>query len=194
MATFRWAVSVIAAGLLVGCVDTKKADTNQPAAIPDGASVSVEDARNQFKTANPLASVGVVKSVRADEALLAASDLSPDAVPIGDAVSIVAANVNYSLVARGVVHSYNGGYAIINFTDAARTPVNGDLVIRVPANPHNVSPIPSTPPATAPSIDTSAPSPAPAPPATQPSTDAPAPATDTPAPAAPSTTETPKPA
>jgi hypothetical protein len=201
MTTIRWAVSLVAASLLVGCADKPKPEAQT--AFSQGSPVSIDEARVQFKTANPMSSVGIVKSnIRADQGLIAAGELPPESVAIGDAVSIVAPDTKYTLIANGVVRSFNGSYAIISITDARRVPEIGDFVVRLPLIPHSTAHTAAPGlPATAPAAETPAVPAAPAP-STEtpaPAAPAPAPAVETPAPVAPaapapSTTETPKPA
>ena len=63
MSTIRWAAALVSAGLLAGCATApkdKETSTPPPPPPSSGSGVSLEQARMDFKRANPQAMVGVV--------------------------------------------------------------------------------------------------------------------------------------
>lgn len=223
MSSIRFASTIIAAGLFVGCTPAPK--QSAPPVAPAAATISLDEAQARFKTVNPYSSVGAVKAVRADQSMLAVSDVSNGGLNVDDVVSIVEPRESFPLVANGTVDRITGGFAIVKYTFAGHTPKAGDFVVRLPDVPHvsgasgapaspaaPMSPAPqsTTPPPggpATPSPESSTPAPAAAPatptapetppppaaPATPPAPQAQAPATPEPTPA-PAPTPTPAPA
>ncbi len=118
MSMIRVAAAVVAAGLLAGCTPKPKEMAPPPPPAPMGASVSLDQARGYFKGANPQSLVGVVRAVRGDHNMIAASDLAEAGIQIDDSVSIVGPSSEYPLVANGTVDKVDSQYVIIKYLPA----------------------------------------------------------------------------
>src|SRR5690348_14881498 len=103
MFTIRWVACVVSVGLLAGCAQQKPVAAPPPPPPVPSATVTVEQAKSDFKLSNPQAMVWDVRGVMPARNMVAIKDLPDQSVTRDEPISIVSGDAKYTLVAKGSV-------------------------------------------------------------------------------------------
>ncbi|HZL34101.1 MAG TPA: hypothetical protein VFC78_02250, partial [Tepidisphaeraceae bacterium] len=136
MSTIRWSAALVASGLLVGCANNShKNQAPPPPPAAPSMTLSLEQARSQLHAANPLATVGVVTAVHADQGLLAVRNMPSENLSVDDPVSITTNDSSMRQIVLGQVKKVEPNLVIVQFDSHQGVPTSGEFAVRAPLPP-----------------------------------------------------------